>query len=303
MGVPPDARGAVSTDGVLALAPSFDTVSWLTRDPATLRAVGGVLLPDDTAPVPTRATWSPDVNAAAEPSVREQVEHGARILDAEELPGLPDLAAWTAAFRTVQAHEAWAAHGTWLTTHPGAVADDVASRFAAGSTITDDEVSAAWDTIRAARATMTELLTGRFLVLPTVGSPIPRVNATAAEMDEHRRSTLRLTTLASLTGFPGRHDPGARTRRRTPRDLLGRHGGHRSSPARVGTTRRKGTRSLTGSGAPHRAAHHPVVRAVGHMSLMAPVQTFTVERDADEADRQQRFLRPDRQEFLRRRIR
>ena len=195
-------HGVVSTDGVLALAPSFDTVSWLTRDPATLRAVGDVLLPDDTTPVPMRAAWSPDVNAAAEPSVREQVEHGAQTLDADELPALPDLAAWTAAFRTVQAHEAWAAHGTWLTTHPGVVADDVASRFAAGREITDDEVSAAWGTIRAARATMTELLTGRFLVLPTVGSPIPRVNATAAEVDEHRRSTLRLTTLASLAGFP-----------------------------------------------------------------------------------------------------
>ena len=38
-------HGAVSTEGLLPLAPSFDTVGWMTRDAATLAAVGSVLLP------------------------------------------------------------------------------------------------------------------------------------------------------------------------------------------------------------------------------------------------------------------
>lgn len=113
-------HGSVSTDGVLALAPSFDTVSWLTRDASTLAAVGDVLLPADTATAPLRAVWSSDVNAVADPDVQEKVEHAAQLLDADPLPPLPDLAEWTAAFRTVQAHEAWAEHGEWLTAHPGA---------------------------------------------------------------------------------------------------------------------------------------------------------------------------------------
>lgn len=195
-------HGAVSAEGVLPLAPSFDTVGWLTRSAATLVAVGDVLLPSDSAQAPARAVWSSDVNAPADPAVRDEARRVAETLGAEELPPLPDLAAWTAAFRTVQAHEGWAVHGEWITAHPGALAAEVESRFAAGRGVTDTELSAAWDTLRAARATMAELLTGRYLVLPTVGSPAPRVNATPAEVDAHRQSTLRLTTLASLTGFP-----------------------------------------------------------------------------------------------------
>jgi amidase len=38
-------HGAIATDGLLPLAPSFDTVGWMTRDAATLAAVGSVLLP------------------------------------------------------------------------------------------------------------------------------------------------------------------------------------------------------------------------------------------------------------------
>ena len=38
-------HGAIPTDGLLPLAPSFDTVGWMTRDAATLAAVGKVLLP------------------------------------------------------------------------------------------------------------------------------------------------------------------------------------------------------------------------------------------------------------------
>lgn len=68
--------------------------------------------------------------------------------------------------------------------------------------MSERQLSAAWATIRVARATMTELLAGSYLVLPTVGSPTPRVNATHEEVDAHRQSTLRLTTLASLSGFP-----------------------------------------------------------------------------------------------------
>lgn len=195
-------HGAVSTEGVLALAPSFDAVSWLTRDSTTLRSVGDVLLPADSTSAPSAAMWSRDVIAPADPEVRTQIESVAGALDADELPPLPDLAEWTSAFRTVQAHEAWTAHGNWIITHPGALSDDVAGRFAAGRDVTDEQLSVAWNTLRAARSTMTDMLAGRYLVLPTVGSPTPHLHATAAEMDAHRASTLRLTTLASLTGFP-----------------------------------------------------------------------------------------------------
>ena len=48
-------HGAVEAEGVLPLAPSFDTVGWLTRDVATSRAVATVLLPPAVACQPGRA--------------------------------------------------------------------------------------------------------------------------------------------------------------------------------------------------------------------------------------------------------
>jgi Asp-tRNA(Asn)/Glu-tRNA(Gln) amidotransferase A subunit family amidase len=58
-------HGAVQPDGVLALAPSFDTVGWLARDPQLLRTVGSVLLPPSHARWPHRLLC-PDSAAAAE---------------------------------------------------------------------------------------------------------------------------------------------------------------------------------------------------------------------------------------------
>lgn len=51
-------HGAVSAAGVVPLAPSFDTVGWLTRDAATLARVGAVLLPPPTPRCQRRARCS-----------------------------------------------------------------------------------------------------------------------------------------------------------------------------------------------------------------------------------------------------
>lgn len=217
-------HGAIDASGLLALAPSFDTVGWITRDADTLLAVGEVLLPDDgaplsdaapvrapgsvpesdsaTAPAPATPVISADVLAPAVPGIRDAVLGVASELGAEELPPLPDLQAWTAAFRTAQAHEAWAEHGAWITANPGALAPDVAARFELGRQVDDVDLAAARTTLVAARETMSGLLAGRYLILPTVGSAAPLVNAGPEEIDAHRGAVLRLTTLASLTGFP-----------------------------------------------------------------------------------------------------
>ncbi|GAB3171285.1 hypothetical protein GCM10027059_39280 [Myceligenerans halotolerans] len=47
-------HGAISGEGVLPLAPSFDTVGWLSRDPGLLARVGDVLLPLGGTAAPDR---------------------------------------------------------------------------------------------------------------------------------------------------------------------------------------------------------------------------------------------------------
>jgi len=189
-------HGAVALDGVLPLAPSFDTVGWLARDPGVLARVGDVLLPAASPAHPARL-------AHVDPLPPGAVE----LARALELPlvSLPatghlDRDALLSAFRTVQSAEAWATHGAWITAHPGALGEDVEARFRFGADVTEAAWTAAAAQIARARAAFLAALDGAWLVLP-VGPPHLR-DADAATKDAWRMATLRETVIASAFGLP-----------------------------------------------------------------------------------------------------
>jgi Asp-tRNA(Asn)/Glu-tRNA(Gln) amidotransferase A subunit family amidase len=204
-------HGAIGTDGVLPLAPSFDTVGWLTRDAATAREVGGVLLPPAAPRNPvTRAVRLPlaeDLTDRATLAlVIERIGRleAAGLLPTAERADLPAdaLEKWFTAFRTVQAYEAWQAHGGWIDAHPGTLGDDVAGRFAIAAAVTETEAADARSVVASAGAALTELLDGAVLVLPTTPGPAPLRTTGPGEIDDVRGRTLRMTCLAPLAGAP-----------------------------------------------------------------------------------------------------
>jgi len=204
-------HGAIGTDGVLPLAPSFDTVGWLTRDVATSRDVAGVLLPPAAAHGPvTRAVRLPLIEDLTDRAtlalVTERIGRleAAGLLPAAERADLPasTLERWFAAFRTVQAYEAWQAHGAWISAHPGALGDDVAGRFAIAAAVTESAAADARAVVAQARAALTGWLDGAVLVLPTAPGPAPLRTARADEIDDVRGRTLRMSCLAPLAAGP-----------------------------------------------------------------------------------------------------
>ena len=205
-------HGAVPSDGVLPLAPSFDTVGWLTRDVATSAAVAAVLIPPrDSAPTaPTRVLRLPLAEQLAEPLTRDLFAGRVAAFEAAGLlpPAKPvaltaaTLDEWFAAFRTVQAYEAWTSHGSWIEAHPGSLGADVAARFAAAAAVTDAEADAARAIVAAARDQLGEWLAGAILVLPTVPGPAPLRTAGPAEIDDIRGRTLRINCLSPIAGAP-----------------------------------------------------------------------------------------------------
>jgi Asp-tRNA(Asn)/Glu-tRNA(Gln) amidotransferase A subunit family amidase len=210
-------HGAIKADGVLPLAPSFDTVGWLTRDVAASLAVARVLLPPRHEGSPSshsnsvaRTVRLSAVERLAEPAVlalfTERVGQlaAAGLLPAAEQADLPEetLEEWFTAFRTVQAYEAWHAHGAWITAHPGALGDDVMARFTAAAAVTGSQAADARAAVAKARAGLTGLLDGAVLVLPTAPGPAPLRAAGAAEIDDVRGRTLRMSCLAPLAGAP-----------------------------------------------------------------------------------------------------
>ena len=210
-------HGAIEADGVLPLAPAFDTVGWLTRDIAASRAVARVLLAPAPpgSPVPPASTVArtirlPAVERLAEPATlalfaeRVRQLEAAGSLPAAEPVDLPEetLEEWFTAFRTVQAYEAWQAHGPWITAHPGALGDDVAARFTAAAAVTEDQAADGRAAVAKARAGLTGWLDGAVLAVPTTPGPAPLRAADAAEVDDVRGRTLRMSCLAPLAGAP-----------------------------------------------------------------------------------------------------
>ncbi len=194
-------HGAVSLRGVLPLAPSFDTVGWLTRDAATLRAAASVSIRPGVRPA--EFVSAPALLAFVEPDVRAAFE----AIDRFEHVDLGDVDGLFSTFRTVQQAEAWRAHGPWIQAHPGALGEDVAARFELASRVTSAQEESARAAMATARERLDAVLGDRVLVLPTASSVAPSVFADPELTERTRQGTLRLTCIAGLTGRPGLSAP------------------------------------------------------------------------------------------------
>jgi Asp-tRNA(Asn)/Glu-tRNA(Gln) amidotransferase A subunit family amidase len=205
-------HGAIGTDGVLPLARSFDTVGWLTRDVRTSAAVAQVLLPVTDAAVATvrRTVRLPQIEALATADVRDASTNAVERLTASgqlppvEVVDLPRdlLERWFTAFRTVQAWEAWQAHGPWIAEHPGALGADVGARFAQASEVGDEQAASAREVAAAAGKRLGAWLTGSVLAIPSAAGPAPARSASGEQIEAERAATLRMTCLAGLAGAP-----------------------------------------------------------------------------------------------------
>ena len=209
-------HGAVSVDGLLPLAPSFDTVGWITREAWLMRAVATTSLDlgQQVLPPENRFAVSSALTAQATPGVRSAFDTAvSRLGDAGlvddlvdldlDAPGLGDIDELFEVFRTVQGAEAWATHGDWIEAHPGALGADIAARFAWASTISSEAEAHARVALAAARLSIEKALDGRTLLLPSASSTAPSTTADAAAIEQTRAGTLRLTCIAGITGRPG----------------------------------------------------------------------------------------------------
>ncbi|WP_182065060.1 AtzH-like domain-containing protein [Curtobacterium sp. ME12] len=205
-------HGTVSRDGLLPLAPSFDTVGWLTRSPGVLLAAL-----DATVPPPPAPTGSPDTTALVvpeelvalvEPDVARAFAAFVETLDEPVATvrlrdlGIPDPAALQHQMRLVQAAEALAAHGPWIDAHPGALSTVVGDRFRAGRADDPGTTADAVARLDEVRATIRRALTGRTLLFPTAPGPAPLLHADTAALERTRTTTTAMTALASVGGLP-----------------------------------------------------------------------------------------------------
>ena len=201
-------HGRIGRKGLLPLAPSFDTIGWLTRDRAVLAACSRVSAAGAPAvPVPDRFVTAPRLLAGLDGGVRSAFEAWTSGLPEVDEVDLGDVAAAQEAFRVVQAFEAWQADGAWLAAHPGAVSGAVAARFEAAADVLDEEADLARFELEEHRRRFARALQGAVLLLPSAASVAPQSAADAATIGAVRAQTLRLTCVAGILGAPALSAP------------------------------------------------------------------------------------------------
>lgn len=205
-------HGLISLDGAMPLARSFDTFGWFARDAETYEKVGAVLIGEAGAdslagprlislPALDELVAGP-AEAKAYGRMKRIVEGTLGAVHAAKQPPFPiDDLYWTT--RRLQAHEAWAAHGAWISQEGRRIGQAIYDRFAFGKTVSAPEVAADTKLRNAFREALGHLLgADGVLVLPTVPCAAPRADSPAETMGAFRERAIRLLCWSGLSGFP-----------------------------------------------------------------------------------------------------
>lgn len=203
-------HGLISMEGVIPLAPSFDTVGWMARGAEILANVGDCLLPSqETGSYKNfyhlEEAWDlVETSSISETLLmfRDQLLPG-QCFRTCHLPGatLPEL---TETFRILQGWEAWQSHGEWIGRNHPEFGKDIAGRFAAASTMKKDDAYRQAAQLKAGFSQRLRNFLGAdsLIVIPTTYGSAPKRNATFEESEKVRAQTMKLTCIAGVSGLP-----------------------------------------------------------------------------------------------------
>ena len=209
-------HGVVACDNMVALAPSFDTVGWMTRDLDTLTKVSNVCIDSATQ---SEISGTPRFGIAAH--LFEQAAHKslcktwlAALAENNDCITLSetqldlDTLQTAATFRTLQGNEIWQQHGEWIENTQPDIAKDIVLRLNWCKAITTQNVQQA----KAQQSVVISHLNALFedidvLIIPTTPGVAPRCDADETTLANDRNALLALTAIAGLAGLPQLHLP------------------------------------------------------------------------------------------------
>lgn len=205
-------HGVISMDNMVALASTFDTVGWMTKDLASLEKAAHVLLPEN-------AHITCDHVLLAH-NLIDQVAHKAEIkalLSAWRQQGLLaneaeihiELNEWKTSetFRILQGAEIWQEHGDWIDSVKPVFAEDIALRFEWCRTLSEEEVKAAQQQREDFTDWMQIALQNSLMIIPTTPGLSPLFTTSNDDLVEYRNQLMNLTAIAGLAGLPQLHLP------------------------------------------------------------------------------------------------
>lgn len=202
-------HGRIPLDLCQPLCESMDSCGYFTRDGNTFSQVGRVLLgPDPLTTAPTELVLIPALfelmPAAAQQALAGAVEIVRKSAgEIEPLsPELPDLeqAYWD--FRYIQGFEAWQAQGALIESAGLVLGPDVAARFNWSKEVSAEQYHESSQNRARFRAQWEAILGNRILIMPTVPSIAPLLDAGGEEIERERQLAHHLLDIAVLCQWP-----------------------------------------------------------------------------------------------------
>ncbi|KAK1279006.1 Amidase 1 [Acorus gramineus] len=227
-------HGTVSTDGVIPMAQSFDTVGWFARDPLILNKVGHVLLRSPVQdPLPPCQIIIPDdcfqnlcfqsniiipvvmktIENLFSCQVIKHVKLGDYIRD--NVPSLkhftesesqefmiPSLSALSNSLRLLQKWEFKKNHGEWVSTIRPHLGPGIHERVWDAIGTSNENVGHCHTVKTELRAALSSLIQDcGVLVLPTVPGPPPKLQTQPVRLENYRAKAFSLLAIAGMSGF------------------------------------------------------------------------------------------------------
>jgi len=197
--------GRLSVAGIMAMAPSFDTVGWLARDAKTLKRVGEVYFGPLGEFGATRLLLARDAFDIPVTPIAEALLPAARSLaPASEITLFAEgVDHWLDTFRPLQLSDLWSTLGAWGKAPGRRLSQAVAERIELSSHVDPVQFAAAVVRREALTDRLVDLLgDDGVLILPTAHDLPPHRDAPVSAQIEFREKTLALTCVASLSRLP-----------------------------------------------------------------------------------------------------
>lgn len=205
-------HGLISTEGVLPLAPRFDTVGVFAREASVLERVCGVLLPELELPEPRALVALRDMQGFLDADATAVFEQSAAALASGlGLPlewrdvgaGAPSPSEWLSTYLTLQNLQAAGIHRSWLDQKRPQFGSLISRRI---QWMLSTEASAG-PRAEAERGALSRwlgelLVAGAWLVLPSAPGAPPLRGLSDDATEQYTGRALSLNSLASLSGLP-----------------------------------------------------------------------------------------------------
>ncbi|GAA0852199.1 amidase [Aliiglaciecola litoralis] len=199
-------HGVIDNQGVVALAPQFDTLGWITRTITDTLTVAEVIF-DETFDTPLEHPFvlSTMLSICEQPDEIEQtlkqVLSAPLTINSSITKSL--LLESAEAFRVLQGREVWQTHGPWITQHQPTFAKDIEARFVWASKLTlAQEKQAKQVQLKLQRLIESMFVDGHYLLFPTTPGPAPWSSFTTKEASDYRELLMAFTCISGLTGTP-----------------------------------------------------------------------------------------------------